>query len=91
MVVGVVRIGEHWEPPVAQPLLLTVHALAERLDITLEQAYRVSYRIGRVYCGEEHSRVRVFAAAADATGAMVRAGIPLNQAADAVRALRGAH
>lgn len=88
MVVAVVRIGEHWEPPVAQPLLLTVHGLADRLDITLEHAYRISYRIGRILYGENHSRVRVFTAAADAVAAMVRAGVPVGQAADAVRTTR---
>jgi hypothetical protein len=84
-----VRIGEHWEPPVAQPLLLTVHALADRLDITLEHAYRISHRIGRIYCGEGHSRVRVFTAAADAVAAMAKAGVQVDQAADAVRTMRG--
>jgi Flp pilus assembly protein TadB len=83
-----VRFGEHWEPPVTQPLLITVHALADRLDITLEHAYRISYRIGRVYCGQQHGEVRVFAAAADDVAAGLRAGIPLNQAVDAVRARR---
>lgn len=84
-----VRIGEHWEPPVTQPLLLTVHALADRLDITLEHAYRISHRIGRLYCGEEHSRVRVFTAAADSVLAMIKAEVDVNQAADAVRTTRG--
>lgn len=84
-----VSIGGRWEPPDAPPLLLTVHAPADRLDITLKHAYRVSYRIGRAYCGKEHSRVHVFAAAVDAIAVMVKAGVPVDQAADAVRALRG--
>ncbi len=69
-------------------MLLTVHALADRLDITLEHAYRISYRIGRVYVGETHSHVRVFATAVGATVEMVRAGVTVDQAADAVRTLR---
>lgn len=88
MVVAVVRIGDHWEPPVTQPLLLTIHALADRLDITLEQAYRLSYRIGRIHYGPSHSRVRVFTAAVDDVVAMVSAGVPMDQAADAVRTTR---
>lgn len=86
-----VRIGDHWEPPVAQPLLLTVHALADRLDTTLEHAYRISHRIGTIYYGEQHTRIRVFTAAVDQVADMLEAGISLNEALDAVRAQRGVY
>lgn len=87
--VSAVRIGEHWEPPVRHPLLLTVHALAEQLDVTLEHAYRISHRIGTIYIGEEHTRLRVLTAAVDALAEMIRAGVPIREAADAVRVMQG--
>lgn len=81
-----VKVGEHWEPPQARPLLLTVHALADRLDIPLDRAYGVSYSLGRICYGPSHTHIRVLTARVDALEAMVGSGMLLGQAAEVIRA-----
>lgn len=82
MVVAVVSIGDHWEPPLAKPLLITVHALADRLGITLERAYPLSYSLGRFYYGPSHTHVRVLASSVHTLVELVESGTPLGQAAE---------
>ena len=82
----VVRIGEHWEPPQARPLLISVHALADRLDVPLDRAYGLSYSIGRLYFGESHTHVRVLAASVEAVAELLESGMSLGQAAEAMHA-----
>lgn len=78
------RIGEHWEPPQATPLLITVHALADRLGVKLERAYGLSYSLGRVYYGPSHTHIRVFTARVEALEALLESGMPLGQAAETI-------
>lgn len=84
MVVPVVRIGEHWEPPHPKPLLITVHALADRIGVKLDRAYGLSYSLGRVYYGPSHTHIRVFTARVEALEALPESGMPLSQAAEAI-------
>lgn len=51
----------------------------------------MSHRIGTIYYGEQHTRIRVFTAAVDQVADMLEAGISLNEALDAVRAQRGVY
>jgi hypothetical protein len=79
-----VRIGQHWEPPQQVPLLITVHALAERLDVSLERAYGLSYAIGRVYYGPAGTRIRVLASRVEEYVALIESGMSVDNAAIAL-------
>lgn len=90
MVVAMVRVGEHWEPPQARPLLMTVHALSERLGVKLDRAYGLSYSLGRVYYGPSHTHVRVLASRVDELVELLESGTPLGPAAEVLHMNRDA-
>lgn len=80
--VVVMRLGEHWEPPQPRPLLITVHSLADRLGVTLDKAYGLSYCLGRFYYGASHTHVRVLAWRVDQLEELVQSGMTLSAAAE---------
>lgn len=77
-----VRMGEHWEPPQPRPLLITVHALADRLGVTLDKAYGLSYSLGRFYYGPAHAHIRVLASRVDDLVDLIESGMSLAAAAE---------
>lgn len=76
------QIGEHWEAPQARALLVTVHSIADRLDISLERAYGISASLGRFYYGPSHTRIRVLRWRLDQLEELVESGMALGEAAE---------
>jgi hypothetical protein len=75
-----VRIGEHWEPPHRKPLLMSVHALADRLNVPLSRAYGLSSSIGRLYYGEGASHIRVLVSRVDEFVELTQSGMSVDSA-----------
>lgn len=76
------RTDSHWEPPDGRKLLLTVHAFAELIEVSLSKAYSLAHVLERVYYAPGQAHFRLTVSSVDAFRELLAQGLSIEEARD---------